>query len=166
MTSSGDDGVAMVDRDEPDDHGDPAYDIQLRRRPPESLRARYPCGRMHTTPTQTALLGRVSEPGQLDNLLQKLCSVGLVLNDVHRLIGTSAPEDDAVVVYEVRVEGELGAPLLRYLRWQHYIVPEQTWVRIAAESADLQEFLKAYADAGASIERVSRVRAARHPDHT
>jgi hypothetical protein len=151
-------------------HPDPAvdgrdgvYDVHLCRRPADSLWARYPAVAVHTTGAQTALRRRVSEPAQLDALLQRLRSVGLVLMDVRRVSSVATPTPSAPdsvgrgEVYEVRVNGELGKPLLRYLNWPHYVVPGQTMVRIDAASADLLRFLEACTDAGASIERVRRV---------
>lgn len=146
----------MVDRDGPGDPGEPVYDIQLGRKPLESLRAQCPFGQTRRTPAQTALLDEVREPAQLDSLLDKLFSVGLVLDDVRRLADPPAGEH-GMATYEVRVEGEIGAPLLCYLDWRHYIVPEQTLVRIAAGSADLLRYLKVCTEAGASIERIRRV---------
>jgi hypothetical protein len=107
---------------------------------------------VRSTKTQTALRNRVMESQQLDDLLEKVFSVGLVLTDVHRL-----PTTAGLATYEVRVAGELGEPLLRYLRWFHYTVPEQTLVRLTAGSADLHRFLRACTDSGARIERVRRV---------
>jgi hypothetical protein len=149
------------------------YDIQLRRRPPESLRSRYPSMTVRTTHAQTALRRRICGPGQLDALLQDLRSVGLVLTDVHRLppgeddlgdadrpaLGAGATEAQSTMpaTYEVRVSGELGDPMLRYLRCSHYVVPEQTLVQVAVASTELNRFLQACQECGASIERVRRV---------
>ncbi len=138
------------------------YDVHLARRPPDYLRSRFPSMTVRSTGAQTALRERVEEPKQLDDLLEKVFSVGLVLTDVHRLppsdrgrIGTG--EDIGLATYEVRIAGELGKPLLRYLRWFHYTIPEQTLVRLTAASADLNRFLRACTDSGARIERVRRV---------
>ena len=105
-------------------------------------------------------LRRASGPDQLDELLQRVRSVGLVLVDVHRV--APATEDSAgQAVYEVRVKGLLGEALLSYLRWPHYVIPVETRVRIAAASSDLLVFLRACTAAGGSIERVRRVDGAR-----
>ena len=89
-----------------------------------------------------------------DDLLEKVFSVGLVLTDVHRL-----PPSAGLATYEVRVAGDLGEPLLRYLRWFHYTVPEQTLVRLTVAQADLHGFLRACTESGVRIERVRRVHA-------
>ncbi len=151
------------------------YDILLKERPPEFLQLRYPSMTICTTGAQTALRGRVQGQGQLDALLQKLCSVGLALTDIHRLpaaahdrfLAEGGPGSTEVAdlseggagcaTYEVRVAGVLGARLLRYLRWSHYAVPEQTLVRLAAAAPELHSFLRACTDYGTSIERVHRV---------
>ncbi len=136
------------------------YDVHLRRRPPETLWVRYPAVAVHTTGSQTALRRRVTGQAQLDTLLQRLRSVGLVLMEVRRVADVATQSTETVrsgVVYDVRVDGELGEPLLRYLNWPHYTVPGQTMVRIDAAAADLHRFLEACTEAGVSIERVRRV---------
>jgi hypothetical protein len=142
----------MVDGVRVEEDPEVLYDVHLGRRPPESLRSRFPSMTVRSTEPQTALRQRVNEPRQLDDLLEKVFSVGLVLTDVHRL-----PPSAGLATYEVRVAGELGEPLLRYLRWFHYTVPEQTLVRLTAASADLLGFLRACTDSGARIERVRRI---------
>jgi hypothetical protein len=142
----------MADGVRVEDDQEVLYDVHLGRRPPESLRSRFPSMTVRSTEMQTALRQRVNEPRQLDDLLAKVFAVGLVLTDVHRL-----PPSAGMFTDEVRVAGELGEPLLRYLRWFHYTVPEQTLVRLTAGSADLHHFLRACTDSGAGIERVRRI---------
>jgi hypothetical protein len=157
------------------------YDIELRRRIPDALRSQFPSITVRTAGAQTALRRQVGETGQLDALLQKLRSVGVVLTGIHRL--SPVPRDGVAVetdssaghpvgqdaeppggaTYEVRVAGELGESLLRYLRWPHYVVPEQTQVRLAAGPAELHRFLRACTDCGASIDRIRRVDTAPTP---
>lgn len=146
----------MVDRQESHEPDEAVYDIRLGCRPPQALRAQCSFGPMRTAGAQTALVGEVREPAQLDNLLEKLFSVGLVVDDIHRVAGPSTAEGDGAT-YEVRVEGEIGPSLLSYLSWRHHIVPEQTLVRIAAGSADLLHCLRVFAEAGLGIERVHQV---------
>ena len=136
------------------------YDVLLTRAPPGPLRSRYPTMTVHPTCRQTALRGRVNEAGQLDQLLETLRSFGLRLLEVHRASGGDGPAG----TYEVRVQGELGAPLLRYLRWPHRIVPQQTRVSIEASAAELHEFLRECHECGASIVCVHRVDPVREPD--
>ena len=63
-----------------------------------------------------------------------------------------------MATYEVRVAGELGEPLLRYLRWSHYAVPEQTLVRLTAARPSCTGSCGRAPTAASSIERVRRVR--------
>ncbi len=63
--------------------------------------------------------------------------------------------------YEVRVEGELGEPLLRFLSWSHGVMPEQTCVRVNATPAELGALLRACSENGLIIERVRRIDSAR-----
>ena len=127
------------------------YDVQLRGCPADALWVNFPAARVHTTAPQTALR-RESDPAELDALLQRLRSVGLVLVDVHRIAGPPAPS-----VYEVRVKGVLGESLLQYLHWPHYVVPAETRVRIQAAAVDLLGFLAGCTAAGVGIERVRKV---------
>jgi hypothetical protein len=165
----------MADRAEALGEQGVLYDIHLGRLPPESLRSQYPSMTVHTTGAQTVLRVRVEGLGQIEEFLHQLWSVGLILTDVHRIsparhdriaevgetAGTEAEDADGgragSATYEIRVAGELGEPLLRYLRSPHYAVPEQTLVRLAAASADLHRFLRACTESGASIERIRRV---------
>lgn len=59
--------------------------------------------------------------------------------------------------FEVRVEGELGEPMLRLLGWSHCTVPEQSVMRVDATPADLHRLLRACSDRGLTIERVVRI---------
>ena len=135
----------------------PLYDVVLASRPPESLREKFPTMSIRVTAAQTALRRRVSEPRQLDALLENLCALGVRLLDVHRLPGPVSQEQ----TYEVRVEGEVGTPLLQHLSWSHQVLPEQTLVRIAAASHDVHQFLRVCTESGASIQQVRMVDPAR-----
>lgn len=136
------------------------YDIQLWSVVPGAA-APWPGARTCTSPTQTALVGQVRDPAQLDSVLDRLQSVGLVLDDIHR-VQTPSSATDGGATYEIRVRGEIGEALLGYLKWRHYVIPEHTLVRIVAGSAELVHCLKAYADAGATIEQVRKVLPVRH----
>lgn len=132
------------------------YDVQLTCEPDESLRARYPHMRVRSTEAQTALRRRVRSAEELSALLVEISTVGLTLTDVHRVASGADAEPEAGV-YEVRVVGELGGPLLRYLRCSHYSVQRQTLVRLTLAAGELHRFLQACADSGARLERVRRL---------
>jgi hypothetical protein len=138
------------------------YDIQLHRPLPEALRSEFPAMKVHTTGAQTVLRLQVDDPRQLDALLEKLRSVGVHLTGLHR-ITEPEPETGRCAVYEVWVAGELGESLLRYLRCAHYVIPEQTQLRLTLGQAGLRRFLRACTRAGASIDRVRMVGSATRP---
>lgn len=148
------------------------YDIQLTCEPDESLRKRYPHMTVRSTEAQTALRRRVESPEELSALLVEISTVGLTLTDVHRVAGAgcvqteadrpaqhraASPPSAGTGVYEVRVVGELGGPLLRYLKCTHYSVQRQTLVRLTLAAGELHRFLQACADSGARLERMRRV---------
>lgn len=153
-----------MDRDELKELREPEYDIQLRDEPPQTLTRAFPRARTFRAPPQTALVGRVRDVTQFDSLLDRLQSVGLVVDEIRRREGSSSEPGDEVAIYEVRVEGCLGPTMLGYLKWRHYMVPGCTRVRIAADSAELLQCLEMFTDAGAGVERVRRVVASRDTD--
>ena len=142
------------------------YDVQLTRRPDDTLRALYPGMTVRSTDAQTALRRRVDGPEELSALLVEIGSLGLKLTDVHRVMSV----EDADVqhratstspvgagLYEVRVVGELGGTSLRYLKCTHYPVQKQTLVRLTLGASELHRFLQACTDCGAGLARVHRV---------
>ena len=148
------------------------YDVQLTRWPDDTLRERYPQMTVRSTEAQTALRRRVGGPEELNALLVQIGSLGLTLTDVHRVTtvedlgpgvarGEERPATGAgsagAGLYEVRVVGELGGSLLRYLKCTHYSVQRQTLVRLTLAADELHRFLQACADSGARLERVRRV---------
>ena len=84
------------------------YEIRLRGALPEGLRRQFPTAVVLTTRTETVLLRRVEGPGELDELVAQLLSLGLVLNEVHevplppptattsaRATGATAPHEES-----------------------------------------------------------------------
>ena len=124
------------------------YEVQLTGHPPDWLQDRHPDMTLRTLPAQTALRRQVDRPQDLDALLREIGTVGLTVTGVHRA---------GAATYEVRVAGELGRPLLRHLRCTHYSVPQLTLVRLTATAAELNRFLHACLDSGATLEQVRRV---------
>lgn len=147
------------------------YDVQLTGRPDDLLRERYPHMTVRSTETQTALRRRIEGPEELSALLVEIGTVGLTLTDVHRVVIPEDAEPDAARrgqhpgaacavgtgIYEVRVVGELGRPLLHHLRCAHYAVQQQTLVRLTLAASELHRFLQACAECGAGLQRVRRV---------
>ena len=142
------------------------YEIHLYGTPPDALVAQFPTGQLRRLPAQTLLMRRVSSQEELAVLLERVFSVGLVLNDVHELRVASAPsagsrtepgQRSVYRAYEVRVDGLLDAALLRYLGWNHRHLPEQTSLRLESPPEDVHEFLNACCRLRLGIERVRRV---------
>jgi hypothetical protein len=147
----------MVHDDGVDEEQAFEYDVQLTCEPDQSLRKRYPHMTVRSTEAQTALRRRVQSPEELSALLVEISTVGLTLTDVHRVASAAGASSAGSGVYEVRVVGELGGPLLRYLKCTHYSVQRQTLVRLTLAAGELHRFLQACADSGARLERVRRV---------
>jgi hypothetical protein len=167
--------MRMVYR-EPSQESVTTYEIRLQGAPPPlTLHEQFPSIEMLTRRPETLLFRRVDDLAELDALLDQILSMGLVLTEVHELPVTSIarPEghhgSDASPQtgwYEVRVEGELGEPLLRYLNWSHRVVPEQTYMKVEATSSELDAILSVCAEEGTTIERVRRVRPSRWCFHS
>jgi hypothetical protein len=123
------------------------YEICLRGSVPESL-GNLSTGR--TDPTQTVLFRRVRDVGELDALLERLRSSGLVLIDIH---GAPPPERRSATFryYEVRVRGELGAKLLEYLGWSHRTITQRQ-----VSARDLDAFLAQCAEAGLVVDQLRK----------
>jgi hypothetical protein len=152
----------------PDDRG-ATYEIRLAGAPPESLRRRFPSMRVQAMRAQTVLFRRSAGPRDLDTLLDQQRSLGLPLTEIHQApaLPVEDPADasgsrDATAArsYEVRVDGELGDKLLRYLRWSSCVVADQKSARLEATPTELQRFLSACSHHGVGIERVHRLYAA------
>jgi hypothetical protein len=140
----------------PSAEGLPAtYEICLQGSVPEFLRRRYPQMTSETTPAQTVLFRCVEELEELDVLLDRLSSLGLVLVEIHEAV---AVETWGSRNYEVRVRGQLGERLLRSLGWSHCVLPpEQQLVWDKTTPDALSSFLAECSDSGLTIERVHRI---------
>jgi hypothetical protein len=132
------------------------YEISLRGTVPESL-GRHSTGlSVRSAPAQTVLFRTVRDVGELDTLLERLRSSGLVLIDIH---GTRAPgrkSSSALRHYEVRVRGELGPRLLEYLGWSHRLITGRQVARGEVSARDLEAFLEQCARAGLVVDQVRR----------
>jgi hypothetical protein len=154
-----------MDLREPADDPGATYEIRLAGAPPDSLRRRFPTMRLQPLRDQTVLFRRSAGPDDLDALLDQLRSLGLPLTEIHRAPAApvpdpaDAPESGGTRSYEVRVEGELGDTLLRYLRWSSCVVADQKSARLVATPTELQRFLSACSQHGVRIECVHRLQA-------
>jgi hypothetical protein len=145
------------------------YEIRLRGTPPDSLAQGLTSIRVGRSRAQTVLFRRVESPAELDWLLASLRSLGLCLAEVHELalpITAEAPSPEphgerwpGPRNYEVRVDGELGDTLLRFLRWRHCLLPEQTSLCVEADPDAVLELIAKCSELGLGIERVHRVAA-------
>ncbi|MET0526292.1 MAG: hypothetical protein ABWZ91_15915 [Nocardioides sp.] len=131
------------------------YEISLRGKVPESLGSHSTGMSVRSAPTQTVLFRSVRDVGELDTLLERLRSSGLVLLDIH---GTPQPgrRTSARRYYEVRVRGELGPHLLEYLGWSHRLITERQVARGEVSARDLDAFLAECAEAGLVVDQVRR----------
>jgi hypothetical protein len=59
--------------------------------------------------------------------------------------------------FEIRVEGERGAPTLRRLGCEHCVTGAQLMVRVTATPADLQHLVDVCSEHGLTIESIIRV---------
>jgi hypothetical protein len=144
------------------------YEVHLQGSPPDTLMARFAPTVVGRVPAQTVLMRRVTSQDELAILLERVLTVGLVLNDVHELrVASRAPDATRRVAgqrtvsraYEVRVDGRLDEALLRFLRWKHRYLPEQAALRLEGTTEEVHEFLDACCRLGLGIERVRRVTA-------
>ena len=141
------------------------YEVDLVGAAPAALRAAFPNAVVRCT-TETVLRAEVKQGTELDILLDKLLSMGLILTELHERPTEPGSEEQqhpprskgsvmTTRMYDVRVEGELGEPLLRYLDCPHHVEPTRTVVRLDAVTAsELDAFVRACRDVGLEIERV------------
>jgi hypothetical protein len=110
------------------------------------------------------LIRRITSQDELASLLERVLTVGLVLDDVHELRvtprepkakpGVAAGRRTVYRTYEVRVDGRLDGALLRFLRWQHRHLPEHAAVWLDGTAEDVYEFLGDCCRLGLGIEQV------------
>lgn len=142
------------------------YEIHLQSEPSEALVSRFAPSRIGRRHAQTVLTGRVASQDELATLLERVFSLGLVLDEVHELRvashfpGKPRPGGGSRTVlraYEVRIDGELDEALLRFLRWQHRSLPEQAALWLEGTPEQVYAFLSDCCRLGLGIERVRRV---------
>ncbi|MDN5761972.1 MAG: hypothetical protein L0H41_06615 [Microlunatus sp.] len=153
------------------------YEIRVRGEIPDLLRVRHPLIETVTCRTETVLYRDVSDPAELDLLLEQVQSWGLVLCSLRasplpadllappRSSTTMTPSPVPSPALqgeraagprscELSVEGVLGPALLRSMRWSHRVLPAGSVARINGE--DVSGFLASCSDYGLVVEQVTR----------
>lgn len=126
------------------------YEIILRGAPPRALIARLPAITVLTEPPATVLFKQISDPAEVDELTERLRTVGITPLEVR----ASSSH------YELRIEGRLGRSILGYLQWDSRLEPERAVIRLVATQQELRMILEQLAQGGTEIERCVRCSAA------
>lgn len=126
------------------------YEIILRGAPPRALIARLPAITVLTEPPATVLFKQISDPAEVDELTERLRTVGITPLEVRASTGH----------YELRIEGRLGRSILGYLQWDSRLEPERAVIRLVATQQELRMILEQLAQGGTEIERCVRCSAA------
>ena len=109
---------------------------------------------------------RVASQDELASLLERVIAMGLVLEEVRELRVAPLPPGGSTAAgarrtvhraYEVRVAGALDPPLLRYLGWQHRLLPELAALSVQGTPEHVHEFLSACCRLGLGLEQVRRL---------
>jgi hypothetical protein len=122
------------------------YEITLRGTPPANLAARFPCVTLYSSPAVTVLSRRVVDPLEIDELVEKLRSLGIAPLEVRASAGN----------YEFRIEGRLSDSTLRSMQWAARLDQERTVMLITATQPELQKILNVLADSGIDIDHLIR----------
>src|SRR4029450_4235840 len=104
------------------------YEITLRGAPPRALIARVPVITVLTEPPATVLFKQVTDPAEVDELTERLRTLGITPLEVRAFSGH----------YELRIEGRLGRSILGYLQWDSRLEPERAVVRVVATQEELR----------------------------
>jgi hypothetical protein len=132
------------------------YEIRIRGAIARPLSELFPDLRVGWSPVETVLYRDISDLVELDLLLERLQSMGLVLSEL-RENPPAFPTSPEVRSYEVHVEGRLGQALLGTLGWSSRIQPEQSVVRMGGEAGDLDHLLESCSECGLVVDRVARI---------
>ena len=117
------------------------YEITMRGAPPLNLTARSPAITLHSSPAATVLSKQISDPAEVDELTERLRSLGIAPLEVRV----------SLRCYEFRIEGRLGRSILRYLRWAFRLEKERTVIRVATHR-ELRMVLEQLAESGTQID--------------
>jgi hypothetical protein len=122
------------------------HEITLHGAPPAALAVRSPAITSHPAPEATILCRHVADPAEVDELLERLRSVGITPLEVR-----ISPDG-----YEFRIEGRLGDGMAHYMQCAARVEPQRTIVRARVTSGDLRMILKELADSGIQIDHLVR----------
>jgi hypothetical protein len=126
------------------------YEIILRGTPPRALIARLPAIAVLIEPPATVLFKHVTDPAEVDELTERLRTLGITPIEVRASAGH----------YELRIEGRLGRSILGYLQWDSRLELERAVVRVVATQHELRMILEQLAQSGTEMERCVRCSAA------
>jgi hypothetical protein len=126
------------------------YEIIMQGAPPPALTARFPLITLHSVPPATILSRRLADPAEVDELTERLRSLGITPVEMRTSAGGS----------EFRIEGRLGRSTLRYLQWPNRVEKERTVVRVEATQRELRMILEQLAASGIQIDHCIRRSAA------
>jgi hypothetical protein len=126
------------------------YEIILRGTPSRALIARLPAIAVLTEPPATVLFKHVTDPAEVDELTERLRTLGITPIEVRASAGH----------YELRIEGRLGRSILGYLQWDSRLELERAVVRVVATQHELRMILEQLAQSGTEMERCVRCSAA------
>lgn len=132
------------------------YDITLRGAPPADLLARSPTVTVYETPVTTVLSRRGVDEAEIDGLIERLRSIGITPTEVRT--GSVRRKGQNKTYCEFRIEGRLGASMVRYLKWKARVEPERTVIRLQTTRDGLQALLDELADSRIGIDHFIRHR--------
>jgi len=132
------------------------YDITLRGAPPAGLLARCPTATMYETAVTTVLSRRGVDDAEIDGLIERLRSIGITPTEVRT--GSVHAKAEHKAYCEFRIEGRLGASMVRYLGWKARVEPERTVIRLRTTKDGLQVLLDELADSRIRIDHFIRHR--------
>jgi hypothetical protein len=135
---------------------DSVYDITLRGAPPAGLLARCPTVTVYETPVTTVLSRRGVDEAEIDGLIERLRSIGITPTEVRT--GSVHGNAQNKTYCEFRIEGRLGASMVRYLGWKARVEPERTVIRLRTTRDGLQVLLDELADSRIRIDHFIRHR--------
>ena len=122
------------------------YEITLRGTAPASLAARFPAAMLYYAPPATVLSRRIVDPLEIDELVEKLRSLGITPLEVR----VSRRR------YEFRIEGRLTDSTLHSMQWAARLDQERTVMVVSATPAELRMILNEFADTGIEIDHLIR----------